>query len=345
MIEVRDLVKRYGGHTAVDHLSFTVPDGQIFGFLGPNGAGKSTTMNLMTGYLGPTEGDVSVDGHSIQKEPGRVKQSIGYLPEIPPLYPDMGVEEYLAFAAELKKVPKRERRDQTDQVMEMTGLFPVRERLIRNLSKGYKQRVGLAQALLGSPKVLILDEPTVGLDPKQIIEIRSLIRSLAKDHTVILSSHILSEIQEMCDHLLIIHHGRKVAAGSPAELERELAGDSSLEVTVKGDAAKALSLLGALPGVMSVEARPCPEEGAAAFRLKQSPDCDARESLFQACAGAGLPILELRRDRMTLEDIFLRLTSDDALSPAPADDGPDTENPGGSPKAAPSDGPREEDED
>lgn len=193
MIEVRDLVKQYGNRLAVDHLSFTVPDGQIFGFLGPNGAGKSTTMNLMTGYLGPTSGEILVDGFSVTKEPEKAKRCIGYLPELPPLYMDMTVDEYLRFAAQLKKVPKSEREAQVDRVAEMTGVDQVLGRLIRNLSKGYRQRVGLAQALLGFPKVLILDEPTVGLDPKQILEMRTLIRQLAQEHTVILSSHILSE--------------------------------------------------------------------------------------------------------------------------------------------------------
>ena len=194
MIEVRDLVKQYGNRLAVDHLSFTVPDGQIFGFLGPNGAGKSTTMNLMTGYLGPTSGEILVDGFSVTKEPEKAKRCIGYLPELPPLYMDMTVDEYLRFAAQLKKVPKSEREAQVDRVAEMTGVDQVLGRLIRNLSKGYRQRVGLAQALLGFPKVLILDEPTVGLDPKQILEMRTLIRQLAQEHTVILSSHILSEV-------------------------------------------------------------------------------------------------------------------------------------------------------
>lgn len=252
MIEVRDLVKQYGNRLAVDHLSFTVPDGQIFGFLGPNGAGKSTTMNLMTGYLGPTSGEILVDGFSVTKEPEKAKRCIGYLPELPPLYMDMTVDEYLRFAAQLKKVPKSEREAQVDRVAEMTGVDQVLGRLIRNLSKGYRQRVGLAQALLGFPKVLILDEPTVGLDPKQILELRTLIRQLAQEDTVILSSHILSEVQEVCDHLLIIHHGKKVAAGE-----------------------------------------------------------DLREAVFQTCARQGLPLLELRRDTLTLEDIFLKLTSDD----------------------------------
>ena len=287
MIEVRDLVKQYGNRLAVNHLSFTVPDGQIFGFLGPNGAGKSTTMNLMTGYLGPTSGEILVDGFSVTKEPEKAKRCIGYLPELPPLYMDMTVEEYLAFCAQLKKVPRGEREAQVDRVAGMTGVDQVLGRLIRNLSKGYRQRVGLAQALLGFPKVLILDEPTVGLDPKQILEMRTLIRQLAQEHTVILSSHILSEVQEVCDHLLIIHHGKKVAAGEPAELERSLSGNPSLTQ------------------------HDCPEADCCAFRLESAPDQDLREAVFQTCARQGLPLLELRRDTLTLEDIFLKLTSDD----------------------------------
>ena len=311
MIEVRGLVKRYGSRLAVDHLSFTVPDGQIFGFLGPNGAGKSTTMNLMTGYLGPTEGEVLIDGHSITQEPEKAKAAMGYLPEQPPLYPDMTVEEYLLFAARLKKVPRDQREDQLDRVTEMTGTDRVRERLIRNLSKGYRQRVGLAQALLGFPKVLILDEPTVGLDPKQILEMRQLIRQLAREHTVILSSHILSEVQEVCDHLLIIHHGKKVAAGEPAELERSLSGNPALEIVVRGEGEAVQSQLALLSGITSLTQHDCPEANCCAFRLESTPDQDLREAVFQTCARQGLPLLELRRDTLTLEDIFLKLTSND----------------------------------
>ena len=311
MIEVRDLVKRYGRHLAVDHLSFTVPDGQIFGFLGPNGAGKSTTMNLMTGYLGPTEGEILVDGHSVTREPEKAKQAIGYLPEQPPLYLDMTAEEYLEFAARLKKVPKGDRGEQTARVMELTGITGVRGRLLRNLSKGYRQRVGLAQALLGFPKVLILDEPTVGLDPQQIIEIRTLIRDLARQHTVILSSHILSEVQEVCDHLLIIHHGKKVAAGEPAELERSLSGNPALEVVVRGEGELVQSQLALLPGITALTQHDCLEADCCAFRLESAAGEDLREAVFQTCARQGLPLLELRRDTLTLEDIFLKLTSDD----------------------------------
>ena len=316
MIEVRDLVKRYGRHTAVDHLSFTVPDGQIFGFLGPNGAGKSTTMNLMTGYLGPTEGEILVDGHSVVREPEAAKRAIGYLPELPPLYLDMTAEEYLQFAAQLKKVPKGDRGEQTARVMELTGITGVRGRLLRNLSKGYRQRVGLAQALLGFPKVLILDEPTVGLDPQQILEIRTLIRSLAREHTVILSSHILSEVQEVCDHLLIIHHGKKVAAGTPEELERSLAPTPALEVSAAASQEQVRDLLAPLPGLTGLTPLTAKEEGVCSFRLEAEEGADLREAVFRAFARSDLPLLELRRDAMTLEDIFLKLTSDDVPAPS-----------------------------
>ena len=204
MIEVKNLVKKYGDHTAVDHLSFTVEKGQIYGFLGPNGAGKSTTMNIMTGYLGATDGEVLINGHDILKEPEAAKKSIGYLPELPPLYMDMTVMEYLKFSTELKKIKKEDREAEIEKALKLVKLADVQDRLIKNLSKGYKQRVGLAQAILGFPEIIILDEPTVGLDPKQIIEIRELIRELAKEHTVILSSHILAEIREVCDYIMII---------------------------------------------------------------------------------------------------------------------------------------------
>ena len=207
MIEVKNLVKKYGDHLAVDHLSFHVEKGQIYGFLGPNGAGKSTTMNIMTGYIASTDGEVIINGHNILEEPEEAKKCIGYLPEQPPLYFDMTVKEYLKFAAELKKVPRDRRENQIKDVMKMVGITNMQERLIKNLSKGYRQRVGLAQAILGYPEIIILDEPTVGLDPKQIIEIRELIRKLAKNHTIILSSHILSEVSEVCDYILIINNG------------------------------------------------------------------------------------------------------------------------------------------
>ena len=233
MIEVRNLVKRYGSHTAVDHLSFTVEKGQIYGFLGPNGAGKSTTMNIMTGYLGATEGEVLIDGHNILEEPEKAKQSIGYLPEIPPLYTDMKVGEYLKFVAELKKIERNKQRDAIQKVIAMTKLQDVENRLIRNLSKGYRQRVGLAQAIIGFPDIIILDEPTVGLDPKQIIEIRELIKELAKDHTIILSSHILAEISAVCDHIMIISGGKLIASDTPENLEKQMSDAGTLYLEVK----------------------------------------------------------------------------------------------------------------
>lgn len=326
MIEVHDLVKRYGGHTAVDHLSFTVERGQVYGFLGPNGAGKSTTMNIMTGYLGPTSGEVVVAGHSILSDPDEARRHIGYLPEQPPLYTDMTVEEYLEFVSGLKRVPRRDRADQVERVTELTRLEDVRGRLIRNLSKGYKQRVGLAQALVGFPEILILDEPTVGLDPKQIIEIRALIRDLSREHTVILSSHILSEVQAVCDHILIIHHGKKVAEGTPDGLERELSGPGGFVLTVKGDLQAASAALEPIPGVARVSPLDGTVPGELTLRLEQSGEADLREAVFRACAGADLPILMMKSDAMTLEDIFLQLTAD-----APALE--DLEDSNGTPEA------------
>ena len=319
MVEVNDLVKRYGNHLAVDHLSFRVEAGQVYGFLGPNGAGKSTTMNLMTGYLGPTSGQVLVDGVSVTEDPERAKRSIGYLPEQPPLYPDMGVEEYLFFCARLKRVPKGERESQVNRVMEMAGVGGVADRLIAHLSKGYKQRVGLAQALLGFPKLLILDEPTVGLDPKQILEMRTLIRQMAKDHTILLSSHILSEVQEVCDHVLIINHGKKVADGTPAQLTAMLTGASALLVTVRGEAEKGQTLLeGTVPGGRVIHLA---GDGAeSAFRVEPTPGSDPREAIFRACAGADLPLLDMHYDTVSLEDVFLRLTDD---QPEAAEEAPD----------------------
>ena len=235
MIEVNNLVKRYGDHTAVDHLSFKIEKGKIYGFLGPNGAGKSTTMNMITGYIASTEGTVTIDGHDILDEPEQAKKCIGYLPEMPPLYFDMTVDEYMNFVADLKKIPKDQKKSMVEEVMEMVKITDMKNRLIKNLSKGYRQRVGLAQAILGYPEVIILDEPTVGLDPKQIIEIRDLIKSLKKKHTVILSSHILSEVSAVCDYVLIISHGKLVASDTPENLGKLAEGSNTLNLLVKGD--------------------------------------------------------------------------------------------------------------
>lgn len=310
MIEVTNLTKRYGEHVAVDHLSFRVEKGQIYGFLGPNGAGKSTTMNMITGYLAPSEGTVVIDSKDIQKEPEEAKRKVGYLPEIPPLYTDMTVEEYLSFAAELKKIPVKERKEQVEKVMEMTRISDMRGRLIRNLSKGYRQRVGLAQAILGDPEVLILDEPSVGLDPKQIIEIRDLIRKLGENHTIILSSHILSEVSAVCDHIMIIAHGQLVASDSPEGLQKLMKGSMELELTVKSEYEHLESILKDIPGVEALEQTASPEKGMVKVKVTTGENTDVREAVFFALADAKLPIMEMMHSEKSLEDIFLELTED-----------------------------------
>lgn len=308
MIAVKHLVKKYGDHLAVDDLSFEVEKGQIYGFLGPNGAGKSTTMNIMTGYIASTSGEVVINGHDILKEPELAKKSIGYLPEIPPVYPEMTVLEYLKFAAELKKIPKEKRSRQIKEVMERIQLTEMKNRLIRNLSKGYRQRVGLAQAILGDPEVLILDEPTVGLDPKQIIEIRDLIKSLGKKHTVILSSHILSEVSAVCDSVMIISHGKLVACDTPENLEKMAAGGSTLEVAVRGDLGGVKELLQSIPGIQDLECKVSEEEEHAVQARFRMEEYDIREELFYRLAEADYPILKMQNVRVSLEDVFLELT-------------------------------------
>lgn len=314
MIEVTNLTKKYGDHIAVDHLSFRVEKGQIYGFLGPNGAGKSTTMNIITGYLAATEGTVTIDGKDIQKDPEEAKRSIGYLPELPPLYVDMTVREYLEFVAKLKKVPKKERKQQIDEVMEMTQITDMQQRLIRNLSKGYRQRVGLAQAILGYPEVIILDEPTVGLDPKQIIEIRDLIRKLGENHTVILSSHILSEVSAVCDHIMIIAHGKLVASDSPENLQKLMSGSMELNLEVKGSAAAVKSALQEISQIDRIEENTEASKNVAKMKVISKENADIREQVFYALADAKLPILEMTHAEKSLEDIFLELTEDVAPS-------------------------------
>ena len=252
MIEVNNLVKRYGNHTAVDHLSFKIEKGKIYGFLGPNGAGKSTTMNMITGYIASTEGTVKIDGHDILEEPEAAKKCIGYLPEQPPVYFDMTVLEYMKFVADLKKIPKDKKANMIEEVMDMVKISDMRNRLIKNLSKGYRQRVGLAEAIMGYPEVIILDEPTVGLDPKQIIEIRTLIKELKKKHTVILSSHILSEVSAVCDYVLIISHGKLVASDTPENLGKLAEGSNTLEMLIKGEKIQIRQALEGIEGVNSV---------------------------------------------------------------------------------------------
>lgn len=324
MIEVQDLVKRYGGYLAVDHLSFSAEKGRIYGFLGPNGAGKSTTMNIMTGCLAPTSGTVVVDGMDLQQEPEKAKQRIGYLPELPPLYPEMTVREYLTFAARLKKVPRLKQLQEVVQAMNKTGLVEEQDHLIRTLSKGYRQRVGLAATLLGNPDVVILDEPTVGLDPRQILEIRDLIRSLRDDHVVILSSHILSEVSAVCDYIFILSHGKLVASDTPENLEAQLHAGGALCASVRATPQEMRLLCDSmLPGI--------PVEICAGARAGQTElrfgavDDRVTEDFFYACADAKRPILKLGREKASLEEIFLELTDDHA---APEETLPEREEAG-----------------
>jgi len=308
MIEVTNLVKRYGDHTAVDHLSFHIEKGKIYGFLGPNGAGKSTTMNMITGYIASTEGKVVIDGHDILEEPEEAKKCIGYLPEQPPLYFDMTVLEYMKFAADLKKIPRKERESMIEEVMDMVKITDMKNRLIKNLSKGYRQRVGLAQAILGYPEVIILDEPTVGLDPKQIIEIRSLIKELKKKHTVILSSHILSEVSAVCDYVLIISHGRLVASDTPDNLSRLAEGSNTLNMLIKGEKELIENGLKEIDKIKETELAFNEEEGVWNVSVSTEEKEDIREEVFLKMAELHCPILEMKSKKVSLEEIFLELT-------------------------------------
>ena len=308
MIEVSNLVKKYGDHTAVDHLSFQIEKGKIYGFLGPNGAGKSTTMNMITGYIASTEGKVMIDGHDILEEPEAAKKCIGYLPEMPPLYFDMTVLEYMKFAADLKKIPRNQKDKQIKEVMDMVKITDMKDRLIKNLSKGYRQRVGLAQAILGYPEVIILDEPTVGLDPKQIIEIRDLIKSLKKKHTVILSSHILSEVSAVCDYVLIISHGKLVASDTPDNLGKLAQGSNNLSLLVKGDKDKIRILLGEIEGIKEIAINAAKDQEGWEVKLSTEENTDIREEVFFKMAEHHYPILEMQSKKVSLEEIFLELT-------------------------------------
>lgn len=311
MIKVENLVKKYGEHTAVDHLTFEVEKGQIYGFLGPNGAGKSTTMNIITGYIAATSGEVTINGHDIFKEPEAAKKSIGYLPELPPLYFDMTVSEYLLFAAELKEIAKNKRQNQISEVMVMTQIDHVKDRLIKNLSKGYRQRVGLAQAILGNPEVIILDEPTVGLDPKQIIEIRDLIKKLSKEHTIILSSHILSEVSAICDTIMIIDHGKLVACDTTENLSALMIGSHILDLTVKGTESETRKVITGLGEISDFTVKETENSECVDVVIKTENKIDIRESVFYAFAEAKLPIIKMLFETKSLEDVFLELTDDE----------------------------------
>jgi ABC-2 type transport system ATP-binding protein len=303
------MTKRYGQHLAVDHLNFHIDKGEILGFLGPNGAGKTTAMNIITGYLSATEGTVTVDGMDVLEHPEEIKRKIGFLPEAPPLYMDMTVTAYLKFVGEIKKVPKDELSGDLDRIMDLVKITDVKNRLIKNLSKGYKQRVGLAQALVGNPELLILDEPTVGLDPVQIIEIRNLIKSLSEDHTIILSSHILPEVSAVCERVLILNKGRIVASDSPEHLAQRLAGTSRLSLRISGSQEKVESTLKSIPGIKKMDIRKSVEEGNVEATVEAQKDTDIRKDVFNAMAKADCPILLMRPMDMSLEDIFLHLTT------------------------------------
>lgn len=310
MIEVRNLTKKYGDHFAVQDISFSLEKGKIYGLLGPNGAGKSTTMNIMTGYIAATSGEVIIEGHDIFKEAEEAKKHIGYLPEIPPLYMDMTVWEYLFTVADLKGVPKSERKSMIGDVMEKVMITNMKDRLIKNLSKGYKQRVGIAQTLIGNPDIIILDEPTVGLDPKQIIEIRTLIKRLGEDHTVLISSHILSEIGAVCDHVVIINKGHLVVSDSTENLEKLFKGQDILCLSAQGELEKIQNILREFPALSIADMKEAEEAETYRFQLKVQDQADYRKQLFFRFAEAGIPLLEISRAGMSLEDIFLEITEE-----------------------------------
>jgi ABC-type multidrug transport system, ATPase component len=310
LIEVRNLTKKYGDHFAVQDISFSLEKGKIYGLLGPNGAGKSTTMNIMTGYIAATSGEVIIEGHDIFKEAEEAKKHIGYLPEIPPLYMDMTVWEYLFTVADLKGVPKSERKSMIGDVMEKVMITNMKDRLIKNLSKGYKQRVGIAQTLIGNPDIIILDEPTVGLDPKQIIEIRTLIKQLGEDHTVLISSHILSEIGAVCDHVVIINKGHLVVSDSTENLEKLFKGQDILCLSAQGELEKIQNILREFPALSIADMKEAEEAETYRFQLKVQDQADYRKQLFFRFAEAGIPLLEISRAGMSLEDIFLEITEE-----------------------------------
>ena len=309
MIEISNLTKCYGNKKAVDNISFTVRKGEVLGFLGPNGAGKSTTMSIITGYLSYTDGSVKVDGVEVLDDPIATKKKIGYLPELPPLYMDMTVDEYLSFVFELKKADA-DKDIHIKQILDMVGITDVRHRLIRILSKGYKQRVGLAQALIGDPEILILDEPTVGLDPKQIIEIRNVIKKLGKTRTVILSSHILSEVSAVCERVVIINKGKIVAEDTPENLSKQKSERQQLTVRVAGESEKIKGVLEGVNGITTVKEIGQREPDSFDFLIQSAADVDIRKAMFNALASKGMPILMLKSDSLSLEDVFIKLTEE-----------------------------------
>ena len=307
MIEVKNVTKKYGKFVAVDDISFTINDGEIVGLLGPNGAGKSTTMNMLTGFIEQTEGDIIVDGYNMLKKPKKAKREIGYMPEGVPLYSDLTVKEFITYMAEIKNVNKKERKEKIEKIIENTGLKDVQNKLTKNLSRGYKQRVSLAGALVGEPKILILDEPTVGLDPKQITEIRSLIKELGKTHTVILSSHILSEVSQICNKVIIINKGKIVAVDTPENLENKVSNNNATYVTVEDTENKMDSMKDKIKEIKAIKLIKENEDGTKDYELQAEKDVDLRKIIFKEFAKENITIFEMKKADTTLEDAFMKL--------------------------------------
>lgn len=307
MIEVKNITKKYGSLTAVDNISFKINEGEIIGLLGPNGAGKSTTMNMITGYIEPTEGEILIEGYDISKKSKKAKAQIGYMPEGVPLYSDLTVKEFVTYMAELKKVDKKTRKEKVEQIIEQTGLKDVEKKLTRNLSRGYKQRVSMAGALVGEPKILILDEPTVGLDPKQITEIRALIKELGKTHTIILSSHILSEVSQICNKVIIINKGKIVAIDTPENLEKKVSSNNSTYVTVEDTENKMETIKEKIPQIKEIKLIKENEDGTKQYALESEKDIDLRKIIFTEFAKENITIFEMKQADATLEDAFMKL--------------------------------------
>jgi len=307
VIEVKNITKKYGNFTAVDNINFKIEEGEIIGLLGPNGAGKSTTMNMITGYIEPTEGEIIVNGYDISKKPKKAKAQIGYMPEGVPLYSDLTVKEFVTYMAELKKVDRKTRKEKVEKIIEQTGLKDVEKKLTRNLSRGYKQRVSMAGALVGEPKILILDEPTVGLDPKQITEIRALIKELGKTHTVILSSHILSEVNQICNKVIIINKGKIVAIDTPENLEKKVESNNTTYVTVEDTENKMETIKEKIPEIKEIKLIKENEDGTKQYVLESEKDVDLRKIVFNEFAKENITIFEMKKADTTLEDAFMKL--------------------------------------
>ena len=307
MIEVKNITKKCGNFTAVDNINFKIEEGEIIGLLGPNGAGKSTTMNMITGYIEPTEGEIIVNGYDISKKPKKAKAQIGYMPEGVPLYSDLTVKEFVTYMAELKKVDRKTRKEKVEKIIEQTGLKDVEKKLTRNLSRGYKQRVSMAGALVGEPKILILDEPTVGLDPKQITEIRALIKELGKTHTVILSSHILSEVSQICNKVIIINKGKIVAIDTPENLEKKVESNNTTYVTVEDTENKMETIKEKIPEIKEIKLIKENEDGTKQYVLESEKDVDLRKIVFNEFAKENITIFEMKKADTTLEDAFMQL--------------------------------------